>query len=120
MAEPSDFFAELEKIGNEIFCSVVLGSIDVLKGTKEILLELSYNTQTFLDDAIADAEIAYNERKHYQEFPNEELKQRLYTLVGGNKEIAERLIASEQEKNPGHPEKWYWEKVVYEMERDRN
>jgi len=120
MEEPNDFFAELEKVGDEIFCSVMEGSIDVLRATKEVLLELSYNTQNFLDDAISEAEIAYNERKNDRDVPSEALKQRLYTLVGGNKEIAERLVASEQEKNPGYPEKWYWEKVVYEIERDRN
>ena len=120
MEEPKDFLAELEKIGDEICCSVMEGSIEVLKEVKEILLELSYNTQTFLDRTIAEAEAAYHERQNPQEVPSEELKQRLYSLVGGNKEIAERLIISEREKNPGYPEKWYWEKIVYDLERDRN
>ena len=120
MEEQNDFFTELEQVGDEIFCSVMEGSIQVLKGTKEILLELSYNTQIFLDETISEAEIAYNERKNRQEEPSQELKQRLYNLVGGNKEIAERLIDSEKERNPGYPEKWYWEKIVYDLERDRN
>ena len=120
MQEENDFFAELEKIGDEIFCSVIEGSIEALKGTKEILLDLSYNTQNFLDETIAEAQAAYNERQYRQEVPSQEVKQRLYSLLGGNKEIAERLIATEQEKNPGYPEKWYWEKVIYDLQSDRN
>lgn len=46
-------------------------------------------------------------------------KQRLLSLVGGHWEIAERLIQQAKEKYPGNSEQWYWEKVIADLERDR-
>lgn len=119
MQEPNDAFEELEKLGNEVVCSFMAESIEFLKGTKEVLLDLSYNTQVFLDETISAVETAYNERQDL-ETPSQALKQTLYDLVGRNRELAERLIASEKEKNPGRTEKWYWEKVIYDIQRDRD
>ena len=49
-----------------------------------------------------------------------QLRQKLLRLVGGYWEIAERLIEQAKGKNPGMQEEWYWEKVIYDLERDRN
>ncbi|MFB2923424.1 tetratricopeptide repeat protein [Aerosakkonema funiforme] len=48
-----------------------------------------------------------------------ELQNKLLTLVGGNWATAERLVEQERRKNPGKSENWYWEKVIYDLERDR-
>jgi hypothetical protein len=44
---------------------------------------------------------------------------RLYQLVRGDIDLANRLIFNAKRKYPGKTEKWYWEKVIYDLERDR-
>lgn len=51
--------------------------------------------------------------------PSFRVQQRLMTLVGGHWDTAWRLVDLEREKNPGMPEDWYWEKAIYNLERDR-
>lgn len=64
-----------------------------------------------------------NHTENFNHFPkgkvSAQLQSRLLILVGGNVATAERLIESEKEKNPGKTESWYWEKVIYDLERDR-
>ncbi len=64
-----------------------------------------------------------NQTQKFNNYPREkvspQLQSRLLTLVGGNWATAERLIENEREKNPGKTETWYWEKVIYDLERDR-
>ncbi|MBO3460221.1 tetratricopeptide repeat protein [Aetokthonos hydrillicola Thurmond2011] len=47
------------------------------------------------------------------------LRQRLLRLVGGHWEIAQRLITQAKSYYPGMPEEWYIEKVIHDLERDR-
>ncbi|NEQ16270.1 MAG: tetratricopeptide repeat protein, partial [Moorea sp. SIO3E2] len=49
--------------------------------------------------------------------PSRELQQRLLRLVGGQSDIATRLLDLAKGKYPGMPEKWYWEKVIKDLER---
>lgn len=51
--------------------------------------------------------------------PNRELHERLLRMVGGNLDIAERLIDLAKQKYPDRPEEWYWAKVIEDLERDR-
>ncbi|MBW4612002.1 MAG: tetratricopeptide repeat protein [Desmonostoc vinosum HA7617-LM4] len=48
------------------------------------------------------------------------LHQRLLRMVGGYWEIAQRLIEQKQDYYPGMPEEWYLQKVIDDLERDRN
>ncbi|HLO86458.1 MAG TPA: tetratricopeptide repeat protein [Nostocaceae cyanobacterium] len=48
------------------------------------------------------------------------LRQKLLRLVGGQWEIAQRLIQNQREKFPGMSEDWYIERAIYQLERDRN
>ncbi|MEA5617942.1 hypothetical protein VB711_08835 [Cronbergia sp. UHCC 0137] len=43
----------------------------------------------------------------------------LLSLLRHDRETAERLLRFEQKKNPGKSEKWYLEKVIYDLKRDR-
>jgi hypothetical protein len=45
--------------------------------------------------------------------------QRLLSLVNGDMETAKRLVIQAREKNPVRDEQWCWEKVIYDLERDR-
>ena len=47
------------------------------------------------------------------------LRQRLLRLVGGQWEIAQRLIQQKKDYYPQMPEEWYLHKVISELERDR-
>jgi tetratricopeptide (TPR) repeat protein len=47
-------------------------------------------------------------------------RQKLLRLVGGYWEIAERLIDDAKYRYPGMSEDWYIEKVIQDLERDRN
>ncbi|MBE9183086.1 hypothetical protein IQ268_31620 [Oculatella sp. LEGE 06141] len=47
------------------------------------------------------------------------LARKLLPLVNGDMETAKRLVIQAREKNPGRSEQWCWEKVIYDLERDR-
>ncbi len=47
------------------------------------------------------------------------LQQKLFRLVQGNQETANRLLNSLRTKYPDKPETWYWEKAILDLERDR-
>jgi tetratricopeptide (TPR) repeat protein len=53
------------------------------------------------------------------QMPSLELQQRLLGLVGGNMAIAQRLIDIAKQEKPNMPEVWYWQKVVFDLESDR-
>ena len=36
-----------------------------------------------------------------------------------DRDVAERLVSSAKRSNPGKSEQWYWEKVIYDLNRDR-
>jgi tetratricopeptide (TPR) repeat protein len=48
---------------------------------------------------------------------NEALRQRLYIMVSGQWAIAQRLIDRLKEDEPGYPEDWYLERVIYNLEQ---
>jgi hypothetical protein len=47
------------------------------------------------------------------------VRQKLLKLLGNNQATADRLIKQAKLRNPGEAEQWYWEKVLYDLERDR-
>jgi hypothetical protein len=47
------------------------------------------------------------------------LQQRLLALVGGNMAIAQRLIDIAKQERPNMPEVWYWQKVIFDLESNR-
>lgn len=53
------------------------------------------------------------------QMPSLELQQRLLGLVGGNMAIAQRLIDIAKQEKPNMPEVWYWQKVIFDLESDR-
>ena len=50
--------------------------------------------------------------------PQNALQNRLYVLVG-NWNIAQSLVEKLMQLHPGEAETWYWEKAIYDIERDR-
>ncbi|HEY9761556.1 MAG TPA: hypothetical protein V6D07_03465 [Trichocoleus sp.] len=46
-------------------------------------------------------------------------RRQLLRMVGGNRATAERLLSRVRQRYPGRPEQWYWEKAIYDIQRDR-
>ncbi|AGF51293.1 slr0881 [Synechocystis sp. PCC 6803] len=40
--------------------------------------------------------------------------------IAGNAQVAERLVTNLRAKHPDRPEHWYWEKAIFDLERDRH
>ncbi|HEY9805435.1 MAG TPA: hypothetical protein V6D04_02635, partial [Candidatus Obscuribacterales bacterium] len=48
-----------------------------------------------------------------------QLQSRLLTLLNGDRQTAERLLAQVQKANPDRSGEWWLEKVIHDLERDR-
>jgi tetratricopeptide (TPR) repeat protein len=48
------------------------------------------------------------------------VQRRLLRLVGDDRRIAAGLVERLRQKYPDMPEDWYWEKAIYDLERDRH
>lgn len=46
-------------------------------------------------------------------------RRQLLRMVGGNRATAERLLLQVKQRYPGRSEQWYWEKAIYDIQRDR-
>jgi hypothetical protein len=47
-------------------------------------------------------------------------REKLLRSLGGNFSAAERLVQNLQNRFPGREAVWYWEKALYDLERDRH
>jgi len=54
-----------------------------------------------------------------QDRPNRKVEAKLMRMLNGDRATANRLIEREKYKNPGRSENWYWEKVLFDLQRDR-
>jgi hypothetical protein len=48
-----------------------------------------------------------------------ETRRRTIVIAGHDMERIERLLEIARRNNPDRTEQWYWEKILYDMERDR-
>jgi hypothetical protein len=46
-------------------------------------------------------------------------RRELLRLVGGNRDVAERLVEQVQVRYPNRNLQWCWEKAIYDIQRDR-
>lgn len=56
---------------------------------------------------------------YFSDPKNRKLQKRLLVLLNGDVTTAERLLKQQQQRHKGQSEKWYLEKVIYDLERDR-
>jgi type II secretory pathway component PulJ len=47
------------------------------------------------------------------------LERKLLKLVGGDRQMVDRLTQQSQVRHPDRSADWHWEKVIYDLERDR-
>jgi hypothetical protein len=62
-------------------------------------------------------QIGGSNRQYRPQHPH--LERKLLKLLGGNRNTAERLIGQSRLRNPDRSADWHWEKVIYDLERDR-
>ena len=118
---------DLENFVKQAFESFVEEVNHALEDTEKMLQEVGEQAQIFADEMIREGEAKFNEfnkwlneQQNHSNQPRWELRQRLFTLVQGDWNLAERLLDSAKMNYPGQTEDWYWEKVIYDLERDRN
>lgn len=58
-------------------------------------------------------------KKEPQVTVKHETQERLCTLVRGDMKAARRLIDGVKERNPRRSNQWVWEKVIFDLERDK-
>ena len=63
---------------------------------------------------------AFQTTQSLEFFPSIEVQNQLLSLVGGNLEIAQRLIDIARQDYPDMTEEWYWKKVIFDLEGDRS
>jgi tetratricopeptide (TPR) repeat protein len=51
--------------------------------------------------------------------PSRKVQNKLLRLIGDDRKIVTGLVERLKERHPGMPEDWYWEKAIYDLERDR-
>jgi hypothetical protein len=47
------------------------------------------------------------------------VRNRTIALMNNDLERIERLLDNARQRTPGKSEQWYWEKILYDLERDR-
>ncbi|HAX76232.1 MAG TPA: hypothetical protein DCY88_10435 [Cyanobacteria bacterium UBA11372] len=113
-----------ENFAKKAFNLFVGGVSLAVEETQKMLQEMGEQVQILADEAIKEGEAKYNEwcsqQQHYENQPREELRQKLWILLHGDTDLAERLVDLARQKHPNRSEDWYWEKVIYDLERDRD
>lgn len=131
---------ELETFTRKTLYFLIGGASLAAEGISKAMEDWSTQAQTLVDDCVHEGEVRYSQWSHEQQVqdnqshiqtdrnsihpdvpraPSETLRQRLMNLVQGNQAQAERLLLQEKYNNPGQTDRWYWEKVIYDLERDR-
>ena len=112
-----------ENFTEKAFSFFVEGVSHAVGETQKILEEVTEQVQMLANEMIQEGEVKYhewlNQQSNYASQPREELRHRMFTLVHGDWRLAERLLDSARKNNPDRSENWYWEKVIYDLERDR-
>ncbi len=49
---------------------------------------------------------------------DERVRRRTISLMNNDLERIERLLENARQRTPGKSEQWYWEKILYDLERD--
>lgn len=113
---------DLENFTKKAFNFFVEEVTQAYEETQKMLREVGNQVQTLADEMIQEGERQcnewFNEQPFYSSQPREELRRKLYPLVHGDWNLAQRLLDAARRNNPGHSEDWYWEKVIYDLERD--
>ncbi len=56
--------------------------------------------------------------RRQQDKVDPKLRKRTIALMNNDMQRIDRLLANTRQRNPGQSEQWYWEKILYDLERD--
>ena len=120
---------EFDNLAQQAFYLLVGGTAIAAENIDQFLTEFPEQIQNIVEDAIAKGEETYQRwsEESEQDWDEEELRsdvspglrRRLFALVNGDLALADRLLNQVRIENPNHSESWYYEKVIYDLERDR-
>ena len=119
---------DIETMFKKSICFTIGGLAIAAEKTSKFIEELPEQIESFTEEMVNRGETLYQE--WYQESTqgvsftkvapvSAQLRNKLFSLVGGNRNLAARLLAQARQKYPGNSETWYYEKVIYDLERDR-
>ncbi|MEL4897528.1 hypothetical protein [Crocosphaera sp. Alani8] len=124
MNHSNDLKRDLEDLTEKTFYFFLGATSSIVENTQQNLRQLSTNAEKTVKELIDIGEDTYSSspETNFSNFQSKDyvsvgLKKHLFMLVKGDKDLAQRLIELQKRKNPGYPEKWYWEKVIYDLER---
>ena len=122
----------IETMFKKAICLVIGGSVIAVEKTSQFIEELPEQVELFTEEMVNRGEKIYQEwsQENSSEVPftdffqtpntvNTNLRNKLFSLTGGSKDLAARLLAQVRQRYPGNSEIWYYEKVIYDLERDR-
>lgn len=121
---------EFDNLVQQAFYLLVGGSAIAAENINQFLTELPEQIQNLAEDAISKGEETcqrWSEESEQgwdsAETPSNNvtpgLRRRLFALVNGDLDLAERLLNQLRIEHPNRSECWYYEKVIYDLERDR-
>ncbi len=56
--------------------------------------------------------------RRQQDKVDPKLRKRTIALMNNDIQRIDRLLTNARQRNPGQSEQWYWEKILYDLERD--
>jgi len=81
--------------------------------------EVTDKTQAWMDELVERGEEQYNDWFKPTDTATNRLHRELLTLLQEDEAVAERLLAHARCNYPNRSEKWYYEKVISDLKRDR-
>lgn len=57
--------------------------------------------------------------RHSEKSVPKPTQKQLIAMVGGDRRTVNRLLQDLRLRHPGESETWYWEKAIFDLERDR-
>ncbi|MGD1920467.1 MAG: hypothetical protein ACFCAD_17225 [Pleurocapsa sp.] len=121
---------EFDNLAQQAFYLLVGGTAIAAENINQFLTEFPEQIQNLAEDAIVKGEETcqrWSEESEqdwdWSETPSDNvsvgLRRRLFALVNGDLDLAERLLNQLRIDHPNRSESWYYEKVIYDLERDR-
>ena len=123
---------ELENIAQQAFYLLVGGTVLVAENASKFIEELPEQIENITAEAIARGEATcqtgneesaedwnWDTSGSNNSEVSPELRRKLFALVNGDLALAERLLNQIKQKYPNCAESCYYEKVIYDLERDR-
>lgn len=106
-----DVFIDL---GSDLFTNPINRFI-----TFVILMTFGWSLNPQAKNLFHKIENLFKKKTNHPDRVSPETYQRAIELIGKDRQRIQRLLDGVRFKNPSRSEQWYWEKIIYDIERDR-